>query len=60
MNAVFVLSNTKTPLMPTSPRRARLLLSGGKAAVFRRYPFTECRRKAPGFSLWGYKATVLT
>ena len=40
MNAVFVLSNTKTPLMPTSPRRARLLLSGGKAAVFRRYPFT--------------------
>ena len=40
MNGVFVLSNTKTPLMPTSPRRARLLLSGGKAAVYRRYPFT--------------------
>jgi 5-methylcytosine-specific restriction endonuclease McrA len=46
MNGVFVISNTKQPLMPTSPARARKLLSGGKAAVFRRYPFTiilKCR-----------------
>jgi len=40
MNGVFVISNSKQPLMPTSPARARKLLSGGKAAVFRSYPFT--------------------
>src|SRR5262244_1908001 len=37
---VAVLDTTKKPLAPTSPRRARLLLKKGKAAVFRRYPFT--------------------
>src|SRR5262245_65544059 len=35
-----VLDTTKKPLAPTTPRRARLLLKNGKAAVFRRYPFT--------------------
>lgn len=40
MNGVLVISNTKTPLMPTSPARARKLLYSGKAAVFRRFPFT--------------------
>ena len=40
MNGVFVISNTNQPLMPTSPARARKLLAGGKAAVFRKYPFT--------------------
>src|SRR5215468_9288246 len=37
---VAVLDTTKNPLAPTTPRRARLLLKSGKAAVFRRYPFT--------------------
>lgn len=40
MSSVFILSPIKQPLMPCSPRRARLLLSTGHAAVFRRYPFT--------------------
>ncbi len=37
---VAVLDTTKKPLAPTTPRRARLLLKKGSAAVFRRYPFT--------------------
>src|SRR5215510_1141924 len=37
---VAVLDTTKKSLAPTTPRRARLLLKTGKAAVFRRYPFT--------------------
>src|SRR6516225_2082673 len=37
---VAVLDTNKKPLAPTTPRRARLLLKSGKAAVFRRYPFT--------------------
>jgi len=37
---VPVLDTSKKPLAPTTPRRARLLLKKGKAAVFRRYPFT--------------------
>ncbi len=40
MNSVFVVSNIRKPLMPTSPARARKLLKAGKAAVLRRYPFT--------------------
>jgi 5-methylcytosine-specific restriction endonuclease McrA len=39
-NDVFVLSNTKKPLMPTNAARARQLLRDGKAAVYRRHPFT--------------------
>jgi len=37
---VAVLDTTKKPLAPTTPRRARLLLKSGKAAVLKRYPFT--------------------
>lgn len=37
---VLVLSNTKKPLMPCTPKRARLLLNQKKAAVYRVYPFT--------------------
>ena len=37
---VFVLSNNRKPLMPCSPKRARLLLEKKEAAVFRCYPFT--------------------
>ena len=40
MSKVFVLDTNKQPLPPVHPGRARLLLTQGKAAVFRRYPFT--------------------
>ncbi len=39
-NSVFVLDTTKKPLNPVHPGQARRLLKEGKAAVFRRYPFT--------------------
>lgn len=38
--SVLVLDNQKQPLMPCRSARARQLLRDGKAAVFRRYPFT--------------------
>ncbi len=37
---VFVLNIRKESLMPTSPRKARLLLKTGKAIVVSRFPFT--------------------
>jgi 5-methylcytosine-specific restriction endonuclease McrA len=40
MNRVFVLDDRKVPLMPCEPARARRLLASGKAAVYRRVPFT--------------------
>lgn len=40
MSNVFVLDTNKKPLNPIHPGRARMLLNQGKAAVFRRYPFT--------------------
>lgn len=40
MSKVFVLDTNKKSLNPTHPGRARILLTQGKAAVFRRYPFT--------------------
>jgi hypothetical protein len=40
MSQVFVLDTNKQPLNPVHPGRARLLLKQGKAAVYRRYPFT--------------------
>ncbi len=40
MNSVFVLDTNRQPLDPVHPRRARTLLSQGKAAVLKRYPFT--------------------
>ena len=40
MSKVFVLDTNKQPLNPIHPGRARMLLSQGKAAVLRRYPFT--------------------
>ena len=38
--SVFVLDRKKKPLMPCSEKRARLLLTRGKAVVDRMYPFT--------------------
>ncbi len=40
MSEVFVLDTNKKTLNPVHPGRARLLLKQGKAAVYRRYPFT--------------------
>jgi 5-methylcytosine-specific restriction endonuclease McrA len=37
---VFVLDQNRKPLDPCSPARARYLLVKGRAAVFRRFPFT--------------------
>lgn len=37
---VFVLDKNRQPLDPCHPARARELLKSGRAAVFRRYPFT--------------------
>ncbi|KAM3103268.1 RNA-guided endonuclease IscB [Phormidesmis sp. 146-12] len=39
-NLVLVLDTHKTPLTPCKPTIARKLLNAGKAAVFRRFPFT--------------------
>jgi len=39
-NFVFVLDTQKRPLNPIRPGMARKWLTNGKAAVFRRYPFT--------------------
>ena len=46
MSKVFVVDTNKQPLNPIHPGRARLLLSQGKAAVFRRYPFTLVLKSA--------------
>ncbi|MEQ9487443.1 MAG: RNA-guided endonuclease IscB, partial [Alphaproteobacteria bacterium] len=45
MSKVFVLDTNKQTLNPIHPGRARLLLSQGKAAVFRQYPFTVILKK---------------
>jgi hypothetical protein len=39
-NLVFVLDTEKRPLLAVHPGKARRLLNAGKAAVFRRNPFT--------------------
>ena len=40
MMKVAVIDQNKNTLAPTSPARSRLLLKKGRAAVFRRFPFT--------------------
>ena len=40
MSNVFVVGTNKHPLPPVHPARARKLLDAGKAAIYRRYPFT--------------------
>lgn len=44
-NFVFVLDANKQPLEPCSPTIAKKILKAGKAAVFRRYPFTIILKK---------------
>ncbi len=46
MSKVFVLDTNKQPLDPVHPGYARLFLKQGKAAVWRRYPFTLILRYA--------------
>ena len=43
---VFVLDTNRKPQNPVHPAKARLLLSEGKAAVFRQYPFTIILKKS--------------
>ena len=38
--SVFVVDTNKTPLAPCHEAKARKLLDVGKAAIYRRYPFT--------------------
>ncbi len=40
MSKVFVVDTNKQPLSPVHPARARKLLSAGKAAVLKHFPFT--------------------
>ena len=47
-NRVFVLNPDKTPLMPCTAKRARKMLEAGRAAVFRRYPFTIILKSEAG------------
>lgn len=49
MSNVFVLDTNKQPLNPVHPGRARLLLKQGKAAVWRRYPFTVILKQAVSY-----------
>jgi hypothetical protein len=46
MSNVFVLDTDLRQLNPVHPGEARILLSSGKAAVYRRYPFTIVLKKA--------------
>lgn len=46
INFVPVLNTDKRPLSPCHPARARDLLKNGKAAVFRRFPFTIILKRA--------------
>jgi 5-methylcytosine-specific restriction endonuclease McrA len=46
MSQVFVLDTNKQPLNPVHAGRARILLKEGKAAVFKRYPFTVILKAA--------------
>ncbi|WP_293334205.1 MULTISPECIES: RNA-guided endonuclease IscB [unclassified Microcoleus] len=45
-NFIFVVDANKKPLTPCKPSMARKLLTAGKAAVFRRFPFTIILKKA--------------
>jgi len=44
-NLIFVIDTNKKPLTPCKPGTARRLLNAGKAAVYRRYPFTIILKK---------------
>jgi len=52
---VFVLDSNKQPLDPCHPARARELLRKGRAAVFRRFPFTIILRDRHGGQVTGHR-----
>lgn len=58
MQYVLVLDQNKQPLMPCHPARARELLKGGKAAVYRRQPFTIILREREGGDLQPMEAKI--
>lgn len=45
-NYAFVLDTNKVPQNPVHPAEARKLLRGGKAAIYKRYPFTIILKSA--------------
>src|SRR5690349_3717113 len=47
MSKVFVLDSARKPSVPIYPGAARLLLTQGKAAVFRKLPFTIILKQDP-------------
>ena len=51
MQRVFVLDCKRKPLMPCTPKRARLLLKSQAAAVFRMNPFTIILKNREGGDL---------
>jgi 5-methylcytosine-specific restriction endonuclease McrA len=48
MQRVLVVDKNKQPLMPCHPARAKMLLKRGKAAVYRKYPFTIILKEREG------------
>ncbi|BAY48333.1 HNH endonuclease [Scytonema sp. HK-05] len=46
MSKVFVINTNKRPLDPIHPAQARQLLKNGKAAIFRKFPFTIILKEA--------------
>lgn len=60
LGRVFVLSSDHQPLDPCHPARARQLLRSGRAAIFRRYPFTIILRDrtAAGSATHGHRLKI--
>jgi hypothetical protein len=52
MKKVLVVNKFGKPLMPTTPRQARVLLESGRAKIYARRPFTFCLFLIPYFLLW--------
>ena len=48
MQRVLVIDKNKKALMPCHPARAKELLNAGKAAVYRRFPFTIILKEREG------------
>ncbi len=44
--SVFVVDTNKVPLAPCHEAKARILLDAGKAAIYRKYPFTIILKRA--------------
>lgn len=46
MSKIFLIDTEKRPLNPIHPAQARQMLRNGKAAIFRRFPFTLILKRA--------------